>query len=81
MKRRREGSRRLPALVCGHRDPLDASHRGGPAPWGYQPAVEHLDAAGLLAAPPADLDQLRQLWRDGNAELAAAITAAWQVSA
>lgn len=81
-RRRRGASRRLEQLHCGCcTDPHTTRHRPGPAPRGYQLAAEHLDAAGLLAAPPDDLELLRELWRDDRTrELAGGIASAWAVT-
>lgn len=78
MKRRRAASQRLAILPCGCSDPW--THR--PAPGGYAEAAQHLAACGLLAAPPATIAELREMWRNTETrELAGAIAAGWGVTA
>lgn len=81
-RRRRAAAWRSPVLWCGCcKDPHTNKHRGGPAPWGYAAAAKHLADRGLLPAPPADVEQLRDMWRDGDRELATQIAAEWAVGA
>lgn len=77
-QRRREASRRLVILDTGHADPW-RPYRGSVG--AYADAAAHLAAAGLLPAPPLDIEQLRELWRSGKPQrdLAARIAAAWGV--
>lgn len=66
-----------PACGCG----CPATHRPGPAPWGYRDAAQHLSERGLLPAPPDDLEQLRTMWKcEDTRELAAAIATGWAVT-
>jgi|SRR5690625_3658125 len=82
LRRRRNASHRLELLDCRCcRDPHTHRHRGGPREWGYSLAAAHLHDLGLLPAPPAAVQQLRSMWRDGDRELAALIATAWAVTA
>jgi hypothetical protein len=73
--------RRRLFLACGCTDTCRCDDKVTPTDQrvdGYRQAVQHLDAHGLTAAPL--LPELRQLWRAGDRELVAAVTARWVVN-
>lgn len=76
--RRRDASRRLPILDTGRSDPWHYPPPSG----GYTDAAQHLDAVGLTPAPPADFEQLRDMWRAGDQQrnLAGRIARCWGVT-
>ncbi|MGB0972040.1 MAG: hypothetical protein ACPGVG_13925 [Mycobacterium sp.] len=80
LRQRRAATYRLPALDCGHVDPLAC--RNGPDPInGYPEAAEHLLTLGLCPAP--NLPALRAMWKRGGTNLrnASRIVEAWEVTA
>ena len=79
---RSRAAERLPVLDCGCADPMRCRCKNAEPSEntvaGYREAVRHLDAHGMTAAPL--LPELRRLWRSGDRELVAAITAHWVVT-
>jgi hypothetical protein len=85
LRRRRAATYRVEQLDCGCRDPWTCRHYdGGPSERlvdGYRDAVQHLDAAGLLAAPR--IPEMQIMWRRGGDDqrLAREIAERWELAA
>lgn len=84
LHRRREASRRLPVLPCGHADPWryhDADEITEKYVDGYRDAAQHLIDVGLTPAP--NLRAMRVMWRRGAGEqrLAVRLAERWEVAA
>lgn len=82
LRRRREASRRLPVLPCGHADPWRYDAPGPSERYvdGYRDAAQHLLAVGMT--PASNVDAMRAMWRRGGTDqrLAAELAERWEVA-